>query len=66
MTNLYTQTNETENKIINFSQGMDGKLTEMQRVSTGGKGTAGYSAFAGEGFQPDSLTSSNARRISSS
>lgn len=60
MTNIYTQTNETENKIINFRQGADGKLAEVQRISTGGRGTAGYSAFAGEGFQPDSLTSSNA------
>lgn len=60
MTNIYTQTNETENKIIHFSQGPDGKLVEVARVPTGGRGTDGSSAFAGEGLQPDSLTSSNA------
>lgn len=60
MTSIYTQTNETENKIIRFRQGADGKLVEVQRIATGGRGTDGNSAFAGEGLQPDSLTSSNA------
>ena len=61
MSNIYTQTNETENKIINFKQGKDGKLTEVQRVATGGRGTDGYSSvpYTGEP-EPDSLTSSNA------
>jgi len=61
VSNIYTQTNETENKIINFKQGKDGKLTEVQRVATGGRGTDGYSSvpYTGEP-EPDSLTSSNA------
>lgn len=61
MSNIYTQTNETENKIINFKQDSDGKLTEVQRVPTGGRGTDGYSSvpYTGEP-EPDSLTSSNA------
>src|SRR3954470_20204992 len=61
MSNIYTQTNEAENKIINFRQGDDGKLTEVQRVPTGGRGTDGFSSvpYTGEA-EPDSLTSSNA------
>src|SRR5262249_35946469 len=59
MSNIYTQTNEVENKIINFEQGRDGRLSEVQRIPTGGKGTDGFSSvpFTGE-REPDSLTSS--------
>jgi hypothetical protein len=59
MGNIYTQTNETENKVINFMQGADGMLSEVERVMTGGMGTAGLSAATGENGVPDSLLSSN-------
>jgi 6-phosphogluconolactonase (cycloisomerase 2 family) len=59
MSNIYTQTNETENKVINFRQGMDGRLSEIQRVPTGGKGTGGFTPVTGEQSSPDSLISSN-------
>lgn len=59
MSNIYTQTNETENVVINFRQGADGRLMEMQRLPTGGKGTAGYTPVTGEASSPDSLISSN-------
>jgi 6-phosphogluconolactonase (cycloisomerase 2 family) len=64
MTNVYTQTNETENRIINFKQGADGTLTEVQRVSTGGKGTNGFTPLTGEKSSPDSLISSNSIIVS--
>lgn len=59
MSNIYTQTNEAENKIINFRQGADGRLTEVQRLPTGGRGTGGYTPVTGEESSPDSLISSN-------
>jgi 6-phosphogluconolactonase (cycloisomerase 2 family) len=64
MTNIYTQTNETENKIIHFRQGMDGALKEVGRVMTGGKGTNGYTPLTGEMSGPDSLISSNSIIVS--
>lgn len=60
MSNIYTQSNETENKIINFRRGMDGTLAEVQRIPTGGKGTNGFTPLTGETSGPDSLISSNA------
>jgi len=64
MSNVYTQTNQTQNHIINFRRGMDGRLMEVQRVSTGGKGTNGYVPLTGEESGPDSLISSNAVIVS--
>lgn len=58
MGHLYTQTNETANKIIHYKQNNDGTLTEMDRVATGGKGTGGFSPSTGEESVPDSLLSS--------
>jgi 6-phosphogluconolactonase (cycloisomerase 2 family) len=60
MGNVYTQSNEAENKIINFMQTADGRLIEVQRVATGGKGTNGYVPVTGEMTSPDSLISANA------
>jgi 6-phosphogluconolactonase (cycloisomerase 2 family) len=64
MSNIYTQTNETENQIINFRRAMDGRLMEVQRISTGGKGTDGFVPLTGEESGPDSLISSNAVIVS--
>lgn len=64
MSNVYTQTNETQNQIINFRRAMDGRLMEVQRIATGGKGTNGYVPLTGEESGPDSLISSNAVIVS--
>ncbi len=64
MSNVYTQTNQTMNQIINFRRAMDGRLMEVQRVPTGGKGTDGYVPLTGEESGPDSLISSNAVIVS--
>lgn len=64
MTNVYTQTNETLNQIINFKRGGDGQLVELQRVPTGGTGTNGFTPLTGEKSSPDSLISSNSIVVS--
>jgi len=64
MGNVYTQTNETKNQIINFRRATDGRLMEVQRVPTTGKGTNGYAPLTGEESTPDSLISSNAVIVS--
>ena len=48
MSNIYTQTNQTQNQIINFRRAVDGRLMEIQRISTGGKGTDGFVPLTGE------------------
>src|SRR6478609_6690808 len=64
MTNVYTQTNETQNKIINFRRSDDGRLSEVQRIPTGGTGTNGFTPLTGEASSPDSLISSNSIVVS--
>lgn len=64
MSNVYTQSNETQNQIINFRRATDGRLMEVQRIATGGKGTNGYVPLTGEESGPDSLISSNAVIVS--
>ena len=64
MTNVYTQTNETQNKIINFRRSDDGRLSEVQRIPTGGTGTNGFTPLTGEVSSPDSLISSNSIVVS--
>lgn len=39
---LYIQTNEVRNFVIHYLRGADGKLTEVERVSTGGAGSGTY------------------------
>jgi 6-phosphogluconolactonase (cycloisomerase 2 family) len=38
---LYTQTNEVDNTVLQFSRGTDGTLTRLASVATGGAGTNG-------------------------
>jgi 6-phosphogluconolactonase (cycloisomerase 2 family) len=40
---LYMQTNETKNAIIHYSWAADGKLSEVERVATGGAGSGDLS-----------------------
>ena len=54
---VYTQTNESDNKIIHFARRADGTLVEVQRVATGGKGNNGYKIITGEKSAPDPLVS---------
>lgn len=56
---VYTQTNETINKVIHFGRHADGTLTEVERVATGGRGTSGYKILSGQKSAPDNLVSSN-------
>jgi len=54
---LYTQTNETSNKIIHYARNADGTLVEVERVATGGKGTNGYKILTRQKSAPDNLVS---------
>jgi 6-phosphogluconolactonase (cycloisomerase 2 family) len=45
---LYMQTNEIRNCLIHYLRTPDGKLTEVERVFTGGAGTGGYKPISGE------------------
>jgi 6-phosphogluconolactonase (cycloisomerase 2 family) len=40
---LYMQTNETRNAIVHYHRAASGALTELERVSTSGAGTGGFS-----------------------
>ncbi|MGI9551350.1 MAG: beta-propeller fold lactonase family protein, partial [Aurantibacter sp.] len=62
---LYSQTNETENAVIHYSRNDDGTLTEVERVSTGGKGTNGFKATTGEASAPDPLLSASSVTLGS-
>lgn len=39
---LYSQTNETQNRVIHYHRAPDGKLTEVERCPTGGSGSGGF------------------------
>ena len=58
MKNIYTQSNTTENMILNFKQNENGSLEKVQEIKTGGKGTNGYNIATGEASTPDPLLSS--------
>lgn len=61
---VYTQTNETENKVIHFARNNDGTLVEIERVATGGAGTSGFKPFTGEASAPDNLVSAGSVALS--
>jgi hypothetical protein len=39
---LYMQTNESENRLVHYARGQDGKLTELERCPTGGSGAGPF------------------------
>ena len=52
---LYTQTNEVKNAIIHYRRGEDGKLTEIERVSTGGAGSGTFKPISGQESAPNAF-----------
>lgn len=50
---VYTQTNAVENEVIHFGRGADGRLTEIQRLSTGGKGSGEFKPVTGQESAPN-------------
>jgi 6-phosphogluconolactonase (cycloisomerase 2 family) len=52
---LYTQTNETRNAIIHYHCAADGKLTEVERVATGGAGSGTFKPISGQESAPNAF-----------
>src|SRR5262252_214922 len=52
---LYTQTNEVKNTIIHYHRGEDGRLTEVERVSTGGAGSGTFKPISGQDSAPNAF-----------
>jgi 6-phosphogluconolactonase (cycloisomerase 2 family) len=56
---LYIQTNEVRNFVIHYLRGADGKLTEVERVSTGGAGSGTYKPVSGQESAPNAFEGAN-------
>src|SRR5579864_9513302 len=52
---LYMQTNETRNCIIHYLRTPDGKLTEVERVFTGGAGSGVFKPVSGQASAPNAF-----------
>jgi hypothetical protein len=56
---LYTQTNEIRNCVIHFFRAPDGKISEMERVFTGGGGSGTYKPVSGQESAPNAFEGAN-------
>lgn len=56
---LYMQTNEIRNCVVRYHRAPDGKLTEMERVSTAGAGSGTYKPVSGEESAPNAFEGAN-------
>ncbi len=52
---IYIQTNEIENKVIDFHRSADGHLHEAARVSTAGKGSGEFKPVTGQESAPNAF-----------
>ena len=52
---LYMQTNETRNAVVHYHRGADGKITEVDRVSTGGAGSGTFKPISGQESAPNAF-----------
>src|SRR5580692_9386495 len=52
---LYMQTNETRNAIIHYRWDASGKLTEVERVATGGAGSGTFKPISGQESAPNAF-----------
>jgi 6-phosphogluconolactonase (cycloisomerase 2 family) len=52
---LYIQTNEVKNHVIHYSRAADGKLTEVERVRTGGSGSGEFKPISGQESAPNAF-----------
>lgn len=52
---LYMQTNETKNAIVHYRRGEDGKITEVERTSTGGAGSGTFKPISGQESSPNAF-----------
>jgi WD40 repeat protein len=56
---LYIQTNEVRNSIIHYFRGPDGKLSELERIPTGGAGSGTYKPVSGQESAPNAFEGAN-------
>jgi 6-phosphogluconolactonase (cycloisomerase 2 family) len=52
---LYMQTNEVKNAVIHYHRSVNGTLTEVERVSTGGAGSGTFKPISGQESAPNSF-----------
>src|SRR5262245_48643386 len=52
---LYMQTNEAKNSVVHYRRGEDGKLSEIDRVSTGGAGSGTFKPISGQESAPNAF-----------
>lgn len=52
---LYMQTNEIRNCIVHYHRGADGKLTEAERIPTGGAGSGVFKPVSGQESAPNAF-----------
>jgi len=52
---LYMQTNETRNAVIHYRRSPNGKLTEVERTSTGGAGSGTFKPISGQESAPNAF-----------
>jgi hypothetical protein len=52
---LYMQTNETRNAVVHYRWSASGKLTEIDRVSTGGAGSGTFKPISGQESSPNAF-----------
>ena len=56
---LYTQTNETRNCIIHYFRTPDGKISETERLFTGGAGSGTFKPISGQESAPNAFEGAN-------
>ena len=52
---LYMQTNEARNAVVHYRRSGSGKLTEIERVSTGGAGSGTFKPISGQESAPNAF-----------
>src|SRR4029077_13220645 len=52
---LYMQTNELRNCIIHYRRAVDGTLTEVERIDTGGAGSGEFKPISGQASAPNAF-----------
>jgi 6-phosphogluconolactonase (cycloisomerase 2 family) len=52
---LYMQTNETQNAVIHYIRSASGRITEVERISTGGAGSGVFKPISGQASAPNAF-----------
>src|SRR5262249_53765409 len=52
---LYMKTNETRNAVVHYKRDAKGKITEVERVATGGAGSGTFKPISGQESAPNAF-----------